>query len=525
MKRWLLLLTLLTVANMAITRETLKHVTKEQCYRGRARFRHAEFIDYTWQKTNEKFTRGIHTVGTCNIIDQAFEDYRNGISSFIKVLICFRHGKSDMSSRYLPPHFLGEFPDDEVIVTSYNATKAFEFSKFGRRIIRSPEYKRLYPAIELSNESAAVEEWGLDRHTGKAQYFGIGGGSAGKGGNLIVIDDYFANRADSESETMREKTWNAFTDDILTRRAPVCIVLLVVTPWHCDDICARIDKKMKADKNFPQFKTVRYPAFKKSYKKGRLFPERFDKAWYVTQRAALGTYGTASLMQCDPKPRSGNMLRTDKFKFINPEEFPSAMIMSRAWDLASSEKQLIKDDPDFTVGIQGGVIQIPTAVPGISTSHLYINDIVRGQWEAPKRKQIMLDTAIADGFTRVGIEAFAAYKDAYTEMADILKGIRTVEKMQLPGDKVAKASCLEPICEAGNIYFNKNIPQSTIAAVIDEMSSFPGGAHDDIVDAMAVLYHMSQQSGIQLYTSAEFNKAEKRRQEEEEYKKKQQEGK
>lgn len=499
---------------MTITSEALKRVTKEQCYRGRARFRHIEFMDYCWQKSNEKLIRGYHTIETCKIIDTAIQNYRKGISSFIKILICFRHGKSDMSSRYLPAHFLGEFPDDEVIVTSYSAPKAYEFSKFGRRLIKSEEYRKLYPHVELATDQQNVEEWGIEKHTGKAQYFGIGGGSAGKGGNLIIMDDYFANRADAESEVMREKTWNAFTDDILTRRAPTCIFILVVTPWHCDDIVARIDEKMAKSKKFPQFRTAKFPAFKRSYNKGRLFPERFPLEWYNTQKAALGTYGTASLMQCDPTPRTGNMLRVDKIKYIDIDEFPEDLYMARAWDIASSEKQLVKDDPDYTVGIEGGIILIPTAVAGISTPHLYIKDIVRGQWEASKRKKIMQDVSIADGFIRVGVEAFAGYKDAYTELRDVLHGIRTVEKMQLPGDKVAKASCLEPICEAGNIYINKNIPQHQIDALVNEFISFPGSKHDDIVDACAVLYHMCQQSGLQLYTSKMYNEKKKEKEKE-----------
>jgi len=476
-------------------------------------------MKYTWQKNSEPLVLGIHTTETCRIIDDAFDKYRQGISSFHIILIVYRHGKSDISSRYLPAHFLGEFPDDEVIVVSHNASKAFEFSKFGRKLVKSQEYRRLYPHINLSMDQHNVEEWGIEGYTGKAQYFGIGGGSAGKGGNLIVIDDYFGNRADAESELMREKVWEAFTNDIMTRRAPKCIVILVVTPWHCDDPVQRINKKMKESKDFPRFKTTIFPAFSPSYKTklgnkfdseelkneiggmGILFPERFSKEWYITQRATLGRYGSAGLMYCNPKPRLGNMFRIDKVKYY--DELPEGIVLVRGWDIASSKKERTKNDPDYTVGAQIGVILEPTAIPGITVSHLYIEDIVRGQWEASKRKKIMTDTSIADGFIRVGIEAYAGYKDAYTELRDVLHGIRHVEKMQLPGDKVAKASVLEPIFEAGNVYIKKDAMWSQ--ELLDEFSDFPGGKHDDQVDAVTVAYYMAQKSGMGLYTAEMYN--------------------
>ncbi len=480
-------------------------ITESDLYKARSRVRHLEFIKHTWTKAHEPFMVGTHTGEICGLVDQAMRDFKKGKSTFLKILVCFRHGKSDIVSRYLPPHFLGENPDCEVMVTSHTSTKANEFSYFGRGLIKSPEYKELYPNVALSSDRQGIEEWSIEDHQGKAQYFGLGSGSAGKGGHLIIIDDYFGKREEAESETMRNKVWNSFTDDIMTRRAPTCICLVVVTPWHTDDVCGRIDQAMIDDPKFPRFKTVRFPAYSDRYKTGVLFPERFTREWYDTQKATLREYGTASLMQCDPILRSGNMLRTDKMKYYDPADLPSDLTMCRAYDLASSRKERMKDDPDYTVGVRGGVKFVPTSTPGVNTPILYIDDIIRGQWEALKRKQIIVDTAMSDGSIRVGIEAFGAYKDAYTEIRDILHGIRTVEDKRMPGDKVSKAYCLEPVCEAGNIWINKNIPQHHIDALINEFQQFPGGKHDDIVDACAVLFNMCQTGGIGLYTKEMFD--------------------
>ncbi len=459
----------------------------DECYKARARVRHLDFIKYTWQRP-DPFLEAKQTPfqkEICQKIDEAISKYKKGISSFICINVCFGHGKSDISSRYLPAHFLGEFPDSEVMVVSHTDKKANEFGAFGRSLVQSKEYKQLYPKVSLAKTNRGVEEWGIEGHFGKSQYFGIGSGTAGMRGNLVVVDDFFGKREHAESKALREKVWQSFTDDIITRRAPVTIVLMVVTPWHVDDPIGRLKKKMAEDPEFPQFEFVSYPAFDNKYASGTLFPERFSSEWYSSQKKFLGEYGTASLMQCNPQLRTGNIIRTDKVQKV--ASLPEGLRLKRAWDLASSVKETTKDDPDFTVGVKGSVKFLPSSVPGVRIPILYIEDVVRGQWEATQRNNIIISTTIADGPIQSGIEAFGAYKDAYTTIVGVLKGLRQVKKMQLPGDKVAKADPLVPIFEAGNVYM-KIAPWND--AFLEVIKAFNGGAHDDDVDALAVLYHM-----------------------------------
>ena len=479
---------------------------RAECERALARVSHIEFVKHCWQRPDpfveardNPFQREI-----CSKIDSAIRDYRRGKSTFLCFTVPFGHGKSDLSSRYLPPHFLGEFPDAECLIVSHTADKANEFGTFGRGLVQSTEYRDLYPDLSLSKSNHGVEEWGLDGHFGKAQFIGIGSGTAGKRGNLIVVDDFFGKREHAESETYREKVWQSFTDDLMTRRAPVTIVIMVVTPWHVDDPIGRIKRKMKDDLNFPQFEFVSYPAESPKYKTGWLFSERFSKDWYVSQKTILGNYGYQSLMQCDPIIKGGNFLRTDKIHIVDRSghcetcgghhEWPAELRKKRGWDLASSEKQTQKDDPDFTVGVLGGVVQLPTAIDRIKIPVLYVEDVVRGQWEAVMRQQIIRNTAMNDPATvEVGIEAFGAYKDSFTEMENTLRGVRSVRKMQLPGDKQIKAGPLVPIFEAGNVYFRK-APWNDI--FIKVLSDFPSGSHDDDADALAVMYSMCAQARI-----------------------------
>jgi predicted phage terminase large subunit-like protein len=472
-----------------MTNDLLKELTIDEIKQGRARHSHLYFMKYVWQRQDPMLV-GIHTRGICDAIDRAFKRFREGKSTFLITLCCFRQGKSEITSRYLPPHFLGEFPDKEVVLASHSTGLALKFSRFSRSILRDPKYQELYPEVQLSKEKSGVEEWGIEGTNGKAQYLGIGAGSAGMGGSLVIIDDYFGKREDAESERIRDKVFDSFSDDFFSRRADPCIFMITVTPWHVDDMVGRIKKKMDEDPDYPQFEFLKYPAFSSKYPEGVLFPEMYSHEWYQEQTKVLGKYGTASLMNCDPQIRGGNHIRTDKIKYY--DKTPDNLRWYRAWDLASSSKQTQKDDPDFTVGVKMAVKEIRTSIPGVTVKVIIIDDIVRGQWEALARDEIIRSTAIADGPIPIGVEAFGAYKDAYTSLCTILKGIRTVIPIRLSGDKVAKSDSIVPIFEAGNVYMKKAPWNDEVIAVI---GSFPAGSHDDDVDAIVCGYSMPENLG------------------------------
>ena len=56
------------------------------------------------------------TQAVCDRLTRAVREYREGRSSYLEIVVPYRHGKSDMSSRYLPAWFLGQFPDAEVML-------------------------------------------------------------------------------------------------------------------------------------------------------------------------------------------------------------------------------------------------------------------------------------------------------------------------------------------------------------------------------------------------------------------------
>lgn len=452
-----------------------------------------EYLQFTWQtKDTEPLQVGIHTRDICKEIDEAITRFRRGESSFIILTVPPQHGKSEIVSKALPTRFLGLFPDKRVMVASYSSGLSDSLSKDGRKLMRSAEYKAVFPEISLSRENAGVHEWGIERNgeqcKGKAQFSGMDGSMTGKGAHLIVIDDPLKGRAEAESEVIRNKIWDCTRNDIMTRRAPVSIVIVTLTRWHDDDIAGRIIKQMESDPSFPKFKIVSWPAESETYRQGVLFPERYTPEFYKAQKSILGLYAWSALYMCSPTPRHGNALRADKVNIIKVEDwqrYTSGIRFARGWDLASSTEERTSDDPDYTSGCKAGVRMVSTGQSGLSIPLLFIDDYVRGKWEATERNRRIIETAVGDGNIPVGVEAFAGYKDAYTTLRDILKGIRSVSKSNLPGDKLAKSDLVAPIFEAGNV-FMKEAPWN--AEVLKYYSQFPSGKHDDDIDALVVAF-------------------------------------
>ena len=466
---------------------------------------------HMWQKIGEPFLIGMHTKEICRLIDQAFEDFRNGKSTFLVIKVPFRHGKSDMLSRYLPSHFLGEFPDNEVMLVTYASSLAEGFSRYARNLIRTKEFKELYPDVEINKENGGVQQWGIEGHLGGCVASGLSSGLTGKGYHLGLLDDYCASRAEAESETMRNGAWEHFTNDFMTRRAPVSITIVLATPWHTDDIIGRIEERIdptspKYDPDFPPFKIVSFPAKngevdigvrnKKKYgdskyhiehvKYDYLFPQRFTADWYNQQFSVLGSYASSALLQCNPTSRGGNLIKTDKIQFHDSlEEFPKIKYY-RIWDLAHSEQQRMKDDPDYTSGTLLGFREVN------GNTELWIKNVSRIRAEAPERDNFINAVTEHDGQSvTIGVEISLDARDAVKIMQKALKGRRVVVPIKTVGDKVARMSYLEPVFEAGNVHVLKadwNLDW------LNEVKSFPSGKHDDQMDNMSAGYaHVYQQ--------------------------------
>ena len=451
------------------------------------------FMAYTWQQPTP-FLVGRHTRAICDRLTRAVEDWRNGISTHLLIAVPFRHGKSEICSIALPAWFLGRCADMQpsVIMSGYGAQLVTGFSRRAQKLIQGERYQSVWPGMRTEGTNA---NWSVKGSSGTVTAVGLGGSITGKGGHLITLDDYCKSRAEAVSKTFRDRTWDSFRNDLMTRQnAPAHIVVVTATPWHVDDIRGRILEGMRKDANFPRFEELTFPA-RKPGPDGwdYLFPELHGSEWYDAQRATLQKQA-AALLDCAPVIEGGNRFDVGRVVFHDSlSDWPTGR-EARGWDLASSSKDRDKDDPDRTWGIRGLSREINMGA-GVRKRDLWIRSMVACREEAPQRDALIRATARADGPGVVQhVEAFAAYKDAYTQLRAALPG-NIVRPSRLPGDKSAKLAPLEPVMQAGDIHVYRPGCGEWLDTWLAEFSAFPDGQHDDSCDATAVLFHAFDRGG------------------------------
>lgn len=487
-----------------------------------AQDKHLEFMKYCWVKGDSPLITGHHTKKICNRIDKAFDDFKHGKSTYLLINVHPRAGKSDIVSRYLGPHFLGEFPNEEVMQVSYQANLATQFAAFGRNIVRGSRYQTLYPHVGLSRETNKKNEWVITNQKsgkptgGKLYASGLQSGLTGNGFALGVLDDYFAGRKEAESKVQRDNAWVAFTDDFMTRRAPVCIVIVLATQWHWDDITGRIKREMDENPDFPRFEQMKFPARARDYHDPSEYPgeflflQRFDAEWYRSQYATLGKYSAAALFDCDPRPREGGILSTEGIVWHDPGDLlipgETKIKWVRVWDLAHTAKQRAGDDPDWTSGTLLGFQD----VPGDPVKHLWIKHRFRTREGAAERDRLIKLYADKDGrFVKQAVESSLDAKDAFAYLQRSMPDISWSE-IPISGDKTVRATPLEPIFEApGHVHVVRGDWNDEW---LDEVMNFDGTGkqHDDGIDNMSAGYIMLVGDGITMSKQARESLAARR---------------
>ena len=451
-----------------------------------ARSNFLEFVKYVWWKATP-FIEGRHNIECARLLDKAVDDFLNkNRSTYLDIAWPFRHGKSDFFSIAFPAYFIGRLTDSgidpEVILTGYGASLIEGFSLQCLEVVKSQKYHNLFPRVALSRRKQTATDWRFAYNSGRVIAAGLEGALTGKGGMLGVCDDTIKTRKEAESKTYRDSTWNAFTNNFMTRMAPTHIVILVQTPWHIDDVQGRIAKKMaeSGTDGFPPFVRVRYPARTKN-SNGEwdyLFPERFPRTWYEMQYGQLSSYDASGLLDCNPIPAEGNVAQPEWFKPLN--FVPNIVDKVRCWDFAAS----VSNHSDFTSGVLMGKTKEGAYV---------ILDIFRERLDAGQVIDTVERISELDGRSvAIGIEREpgSSGKILFDQFARRMAS-HVVREIRPSADKLTRALPLFSAAKNGLVFIAPTIHHSVFS---DEIRAFPSGEHDDMVDATAHSYNLLSES-------------------------------
>lgn len=458
---------------------------------------------------------GIHH----RVICQKLDDFRAGKIRRLMIFVPPQHGKSELSSRYFPAYMLGHNPDLKIALASYSPDLASSFNSDVQRIIDTPEYRALFPRTTLSSAGdyyggklkgyrRNTEVFEIVGHKGYFKSVGVNTGLTGKTVELGIIDDPVKDRVEAENPESREKLWTWYNDVFMSRLNNNSQQLILLTRWHEEDLAGKLLKKdaeRVARGEKPLWEVVSFPAIKETQpteidprNPGEpLWPEMHDLENLKEKRENADERTWESLYQQNPTSKSGNIIKTDRFRFMEYDDFLAANRYKRiVWNYKLDGAYTEKKDRDASALFAEWFDE--------DTETLYVRKSESVRMEFPELCKYIPVFLNANGYThgsRLKVEPKA-------NGLSIIQSIRNetglnVEAYEFPyidgyghmarASKKERAIAVTPKIDSGRVVL---IVGDWNAHFIAQCKAFPLGKNDDEVDAlvMALLeYFFSQE--------------------------------
>lgn len=428
------------------------------------------------QRANPKFKFYQHIEKLIAVLQRVAD----GELSRLMVFMPPRHGKSETISRLFSAYYLYRHPERWVGINSYGAELAYTLSRNARE-----NYQ--LGGGHLSNDAYAVKHWETGQGGGMWAA-GVGGAITGRGFHCGIIDDPLKNAEEAGSETIREKQKDWYRSTFSTREEPGGAVIVVLTRWHDDDLAGWLLGHEGGEDNEPErWHIVDMPGIAEELpqfpatctvepderEEGEaLCPERYPLAKLRKIRRRIGEYFFSALYQQRPQPLEGDMFKRSNFKIVGA--CPNTNWRIRYWDKAASTSKSAK----YSAGVRLSITP---------DGRVYVEHVVRGQWETRDRRNVMLQTAQLDrtSFSAsepvifIEQEPGSSGLDSVTDEIRLLQGFAAFADRP-SGDKDTRMLPVSAQAQIGNLYL---VAGDWNEDFITELCAIPNGRYRDQADA------------------------------------------
>lgn len=399
-----------------------------------------------------------------------------------------RHGKSELISKYFPTWYLGTHPDRNVILTSATDELALDFSAAARDVIA--EFGPSILGHKLRSDSQARHRWQLEAG-GMLRAAGVGGSIMGRGGHLLIVDDYFKSHEPALSETQRDNLYRWYCSTASTRLAPDGAEIIVATRWHPKDLIGRLLVDQPG-----QWTRLRLPALaEENDPLGRtpgeaLWPDRYSAAWMGQRRLNYIRAGYewmwSALYQQDPPD-------------VLDAEWPASYFPESMWfDEWPTDDRIIWRvmalDP--SVGATDRSDYSATVMLAVDTElTMWVDaDIARRDIFSTVRNVLPLASAFNPHV--FGVETIAFQKvmaDLFwqeSQRAGMLLNVKGLTHGTIAKDQRLRALLTTPLAR-GTFRFRRNSPGT--ALLVEQLKGFPSTKFDDGPDALAMAVRLVEE--------------------------------
>jgi predicted phage terminase large subunit-like protein len=294
------------------------------------------------------------------------------------------------------------------ITASYSGALSLESAESSRELIRSDEFQRIYPDIDIKPDKDTKSNFKvIKKHyeTVRPGYSpiqtpggyrfstSVGGTLMGFHADILIVDDPLnPQQAVSDIELENANRWMEQTLPTRKTDKAVTPIILIMQRLHQDDPTGHMLAKQKSNlrhiclpgeiRNY--IKQIRPKDLTRFYKDDLFDPSRLPWSVLKDLEADLGQYGYAGQIGQDPTPPGGGMFKVDNFEIVEEIPHMAHVIRSvRYWDKAGT-----KDAGAYTAGVK---------MTQLINGRWIVEDVRRGRWSAEKRERIIQETAQQDG--------------------------------------------------------------------------------------------------------------------------------
>ncbi len=418
------------------------------------------FVKQMWPE----FIAGAHH----KIIADKLEGIATGKLKRLIVNMPPRHTKSEFASYLFPAWMIGRKPTMKIIQATHTTELAVSFGRKVKNLLERDDYKEIFPDANLSADSKASGRW--DTKAGGMYYaVGVGSNLAGRGGDLIVIDDPHSEQT-AMSNSGFEDAWEWYTGGPRQRLQPGGAIVLVQTRWSQKDMTGQLIKSMAKDPLADQWEVIELPAIMPSG--SACWPEYWSLPDLESVKASIPPSKWNAQYQQNPTGEDNAIIPRSWWKRWKKKNVPDLKYVIQSYDTAFTKRET----SDYSAITTWGVFSPEEGGP----PGLILLDSKKGRWDFPELKGIALEEYEYWDPDTVIVEAKASGLPLTHELRNT--GIPVVNFTPSKGnDKVSRVHSVSPLFEAGMVW----APEETFAdEMIEEVAAFPNGEYDDLVDSM-----------------------------------------
>lgn len=435
------------------------------------------------------------------ILCEVMERVERGELKRVAISVGPQFGKSQILSRAAPAWIMGKDPHRNIMLGSYNQDFANDFGAEVRDIIKTPQYRQVFPNMLLKTTSVDHQ---VTREGGQLNFIGVGGSGTGKPADFFLVDDPIRNDDDAQSETYRERLWKWFNAVVFSRGHDGTAIVVVHTRWHQDDLIGRLCDPDHPERNgkyagiADKWTYINIPAVVQEEGLSKALGLDMSVQDDVDVTAQFGTAPMTSLWpgrkslpllaeakrqdarvfgalyMGEPTPEDGDYFKVSMLHEYGPNDLPTNLRYYGASDHAVSVKQRADKTVAGCVGVDehDNIYVLPT----IAWKRMETTDTVETLIKQMKNHNPQLWWMESELISK----SFGPFLKK--RMSEERVYVR-VDPVTPSKDKMTRARSIQGRMDSGKVFFPKHAAWWPDAKA--QLLKFPYGTNDDFVDFLA----------------------------------------